>query len=287
MLNNKTSTQIILQIATLTAGFALLYSHTIVKLVNDWSTDDNFSHGFLVPFIAGYMIWHHREHLTRIPIKSGHWGYLLLLGGMLFHIAGNIGAELFIQRVSIILTLMGLTTILFGVEVFKKTLVPLLYLLLMIPIPAIIWNKIAFPLQLFAAELSSDIISMIGITVLREGNILHLANTTLEVVDACSGLRSLMSMLALSAAFAYISSMKNTGKWILFFSAIPIAIAVNIIRLTVTAILSRYVGPETAQGFMHDVSGFAIFFVALILLYLTQTLLGRMKFFTDRQDLQD
>lgn len=273
MVNKKIPAPIILQIATLIAAFALLYHHTIVKLVNDWSTDDNFSHGFLVPIIAGYMIWHYRERLARISIQSSYWGYLLLLGGMLFHIAGNIGAELFIQRFSIILTLMGLTAILFGVDVLKKTLVPLLYLLLMIPIPAIIWNKIAFPLQLFAAKLSSEFITFIGITVLREGNILHLANTTLEVVDACSGLRSLMSMLALSAAFAYISSMKNTGKWILFLSAVPIAIAVNIIRLTVTAMMAKYIGAEAAQGFLHDISGFIIFFVALILLYATQTLL--------------
>ncbi|WP_372683953.1 exosortase/archaeosortase family protein [Desulfosarcina sp.] len=268
----------ILQIATLTAGFALLYHHTIFKLVIDWSADDNFSHGFLVPIIAGYMIWHYRERLLRVAVESSYWGYLLLLGGMLFHIAGNIGAELFVQRLSIILTLMGLTSILFGLEVLKIILVPLLYLLLMIPIPAIIWNQIAFPMQLFAAKLSSDAITMVGIAVLREGNILHLANTSLEVVDACSGLRSLMSMLALSTAFAYISSLKNTGKWILFLSAFPIAIIVNVFRLTITAIMAKVIGPETAQGFLHDMSGLIIFFVALILLYFTQAVLVRIRF---------
>ena len=134
-------------------------------------------------------------------------------------------------------------------------------------------------MQLFAAKLSSDLIAFIGITVLREGNILHLANTTLEVVDACSGLRSLMSMMALSAAFAYLSYMKNSAKWILFFSAFPIAIVVNIVRLTITAIMAKYIGPEAAQGFLHDISGFIIFFVALILLYATQTLLQRFSWF--------
>ena len=280
MWNKRISVQLILQIATLTIAFALLYHHTIAKLVSDWSTDDNFSHGFLVPLIAGYMIWHYRERLGRIEIQPSIWGYLLLAGGMLFHIAGNVGAELFVQRFSIILTLMGLTVIFFGIQVFKHTFVPLIYLLLMIPIPAIIWNKIAFPLQLFAARLSADFITLIGITVLREGNVLHLANTTLEVVDACSGLRSLMSMLALSAAFAYISFMKISAKWILFFSAIPIAIVVNIVRLTVTAMMARYIGPEAAQGFLHDISGFLVFFVALVLLYGTQAALQRIRWFT-------
>ena len=267
----------IVQIGTLTAAFILLYNHTIVKLVKDWSIDDNFSHGFLVPFIAAYMIWHYRERLAAIEIRPSYWGYLLLLGGMAFHIAGNIGAELFVQRCSIIITLMGLIVIMYGTEIFKKTAVPMLYLLLMIPIPAILWNKIAFPLQLFSARLSAGIIGTIGIAVFREGNILHLANTSLEVVDACSGIRSLTSMLALSAAFAYISSMKLSGKWILFLSAVPIAIAVNIVRLTVTAALARYFGPETAQGFLHDMSGFIVFFVALLLLYLTHLLLEKIN----------
>lgn len=273
------SIHFIFQIATLTVGFALLYHHTIAKLVNNWSTDDNFSHGFLVPLIAGYMIWHYRHRLVGYPVQSSTWGYLLLLAGMLLHVAGNIGAELFIQRFSIIITLMGLTAILLGTNILRIIFIPLLYLLLMIPIPAIIWNKIAFPLQLFAAKLSGDLIGMIGITVLREGNILYLANTTLEVVDACSGLRSLMSMLALSAAFAYMSSIRRAGKWVLFLSAFPIAIAVNIVRLTITAIMARYIGPEAAQGFLHDISGFIIFFVALILLYFTQRFLHQIRFF--------
>ncbi len=266
-----------LQILTLCTVFALVYNHTLVKLVKDWSTDDNFSHGFMIPFIAAFILWYNREKIKSAAIGTSKWGYALIVAGMLLHIAGNIGAELFTMRFSIVVTLMGLTLLLFGSEVFKIALVPLCYLIFMIPIPAILWNKIAFPLQLFAARLSGDLIGFIGITVFRDGNILHLANTSLEVVDACSGLRSLTSMLALSAAFACIAALKRSGKWLLFLAAIPIAVIVNIVRLTVTAILAYHIGPETAEGFLHEMSGILVFLVALVLLYFTHVLLAKSR----------
>lgn len=263
------------QIITVAAAFLLLYNHTIIKLAGDWSTDSNFSHGFLVPIIAGYMVWYNREQLNEATIRPSYWGYALLICAMLLHIVSNIGAELFTMRFSMLIAVASLTMIFFGTRIFFKTLVPHCYLLLMIPIPAIIWNKLALPLQLMAAKLSATTISLIGIAVLREGNVLHLANTSLQVVDACSGIRSLTSMLALSAAFAYISPLKSLGKWLLFLSAIPIAIAVNIVRLTSTAVMARYIGPETAQGFLHEMSGMIVFITALILLYLFYTILFR------------
>ena len=268
-----------LQIATLTIAFIIVYSHTITKLIHDWSIDDNFSHGFLVPFIAAFLIWHHREYLNANNYRPNYFGFFVIFLGMALHIAGNIGAELFTMRFSIIITLMGIILVLFGTENFKKTYIPLCYLVLMIPIPAILWNKIAFPLQLFAANLSATVITFIHIPVFREGNILHLSNTSLEVVDACSGLRSLTTMIALSAALAYIIPLKTIGKWILFFSAIPIAVAINILRLTITAMMAKYIGPETAQGFLHEMSGMIMFALGLILLFLTYRLLSWFKIF--------
>lgn len=264
----KIQKHLAIQVLILTGVFAALYSHAISTLIYDWSNNANFSHGFLIPFVAAYMVWHKKETLKTIDIKSSPAGLGVILFGMLCYLAGNIGSELFVMRSSMLITISGMVIYLFGFQMFKAVLVPIFYLIIMIPIPAIIWNKIAFPLQLFAANLSSDMVRLLGIPVLRDGNILHLANTSLEVVDACSGIRSLTSLLALSGAFAFIAPLGNFKKWILFFSAIPIAVVVNIARLTITAVMATYMGAEAAQGFLHEMSGIFVFAVALALVYL-------------------
>lgn len=270
----KAFNSIYFQFALLSVAFAILYHHTILNMATDWFNNDNYSHGILVPVIAAYMIWQRRDELHKLDSNSSYWGLAVMFAGMACFVVGNIGAELFVMRFSMVLTIFGLTLFLFGIPVSRKIAVPILYLILMIPLPAIIWNKIAFPLQLLAAKISANVITVLGITVLRQGNILELSNTTLEVVDACSGLRSLTSLLALSGAFAYIVSLKKVNKWILFIAAVPIAIAVNILRLTVTAIMARYLGPESAQGFLHDFSGLLIFVSALLLLIAVYKLLA-------------
>ena len=264
----KIEKQLVIQILILASAFVLVYSHAIATLIEDWYINPNFSHGFLIPFVAVYMAWHKKDALSAIEKKPSSSGIGVIIFGMLCFLAGTIGSELFVMRSSMIITIAGMVIYLFGVKTFKAVFVPIIYLILMIPLPAIIWNKIAFPLQLFAAHLSSEMIQFIGIPVLREGNILHLANTSLQVVDACSGIRSLTSLLALSGLFAFIASMGVIKKWILFFSAVPIAIVVNIVRLTITAVMATYIGPKAAQGFLHELSGILVFFIAIALVYL-------------------
>ncbi|MDY0131711.1 MAG: exosortase/archaeosortase family protein [Desulforegulaceae bacterium] len=269
----------LIQLVIITVLFCFVFFNTIVNLVKDWSIDDNFSHGFLIPFIFIYMVWFRFDELKQTKIKSSNLGIIIICLGLVCYLAGNLGAEFFVMRVSMITTFAGLIIWFLGVKIFKKVFIPVLYLFLMIPIPSIIWNKLAFPLQLFAASGATSIIQMFGLSVLREGNILHLVNTSLEVVDACSGLRSLTSLLALSGAFAYISPLKNISKWILFFSAIPIAVAVNILRLIITAFAAVYISPETAHGLLHDMAGIVVFGAALCFTYLLYLLLDFIENF--------
>ncbi|MDA3789502.1 MAG: exosortase/archaeosortase family protein [Desulfobacula sp.] len=265
-LNIKKTT--LFQILPLILVFGFLYHKAIAMLILDWSIDPNFSHGFLIPFVALYMVWYKKNEIALISHEPSKTGIFIIILGMLVHIAGNVGSELFLMRFSMIITLSGIIIYYFGFKMFRKVLVPVAYLIIMIPIPSILWNKLAFPLQLFAANISSQSINLLNIPVFREGNILHLANTSLEVVDACSGLRSLTSLIALTGVFAFLAPLGIFKKWILFFSAIPIAVAVNVIRLTITGAMAAWIGPETAQGFLHDMSGLIIFGAALILVYI-------------------
>lgn len=243
----------------LLAALVGLYYPVLTYLVHDWSTNDNYSHGFFIPLISGYMVYALREELGCIAVRPANWGLIVLLAGLGQLYVARVGSEYFLQRTSLILVLLGLALFLWGWELTKKLLLPIGYLLFMVPIPAIIWNKIAFPMQLFSSAVTERVIQAIGLPVFREGNVLHLAQTTLEVVDACSGLRSLTTMFALAAALAWFSDFATWKKWLLFFAAAPVAIFANIVRLTATAGLASVYGEKVAQGFLHDFSGLFTF----------------------------
>ncbi len=265
----------ILYIALLFFAFIFLYGKIFVGLIKVWSENDNYSHGFFIPFISIYMIYTIRQELLKIPLSPKNWGLLFLVAGLVQLILGVTGSEFFLQRTSMIPVLLGEVIFLCGWMYAKKILVPICYLIFMIPLPAIIWNKIAFPLQLFSSNLTEKVVHAMNIPIYREGNVLHLAQTTLEVVDACSGLRSLTTMFALSAAIAWFADYSLPRKWLLFFMAVPIALLANIIRLSATAILASKYGASVAQGFLHEFSGFVTFFLGLVMLIGMSVLLGR------------
>jgi exosortase len=261
---------------TVLIGVFALYFPFLVKLVGDWGTNEDYSHGYFIPFLSAYFIYCQRNELRELQVKPNSWGLVLVALGLVQLLVAKIGSEFFLQRTSLIPVILGLILYLLGWQFFKKLFFPILYLVFMIPLPAIIWNKIAFPMQLFASSITESVVYAIGLPIYREGNVLHLSETTLEVVAACSGLRSLMTMFALSGALAFLSILTSWRKWILFFSAAPIATIANIIRLSSTAVLASFFGSDVAHGFLHDFSGLVVFILGLAMLLSVNALLNRV-----------
>jgi exosortase len=258
-------------------GLALfaLYFPFVTTLAADWGRNDDYSHGYFIPVLSCYFIYAIRDKLYNIPRVPNNFGLVLIIFGLAQLTIAKIGSEFFLQRTSLIVCLFGIVLFFFGWQYFKKLFFPIGYLFFMVPIPAIIWNKISFPMQLFSSQLTEHVVRFIGIPIFREGNVIHLAQTTLEVVAACSGLRSLLTMFALSAALAILSTLSTSKRLLLFVSAVPIAIFANIFRLTTTAILATQMGAAAAHGFLHEMSGILVFLLGLALLMQVNWLLGR------------
>ena len=260
------SKQAIISLAIIFSSLIVLYFPILQLLAQDWDTNDNYSHGYFIPLLSVYMIYSCKDAMKDIPVTTNITGLFILILGFVQLILGNAGSEFFLQRTSLIPVLAGIVLFCLGTQFFKKLYLPILYLIFMVPLPAIIWNKIAFPMQLFGSFLTEQVVTLMGIPLFREGNVLHLSNTTLEVVGACSGLRSLTTLFALSGVFAILSSHSTLHKWILFLAAAPIAIFANIVRLSATALLASRYGGDIAQGFLHDFSGLVVFAVGIVLL---------------------
>jgi len=251
----------------LLVSFAILYRNVIAKLVFDWGHDDNYSHGFLIVPIALYFAWERRERLLGAVRKPSSVGLIVLLGSLVTLFAGVLGAELFLTRVSIIGVIAGGVLYVLGWQHLRILTLPIAFLLLMIPIPAIIFNQIAFPLQLQASRFGETALTLWNIPVLREGNVIVLANTTLEVAEACSGIRSLVSLLTLGIIYSYFSDDRQWVRVAVTLSTIPIAIVSNGLRVAGIGVAAHYYGGEVATGVLHTFSGWVLFVVAFVLLF--------------------
>jgi exosortase A len=266
-----------LKISIIIACLVLLYSRIVQWLVFDWIHMADFSHGFLIPIVSLYFVYERRKQLSSLSASS-HWGGLgLLVIGILIYLIGNLATELFTMRFSLLVVLGGIILFLLGKEFFETLLFPLAFLILMIPIPSVLMDRVTFPMQLFASKVAAGSLDLMGIPVLREGNIIQLANTSLEVAEACSGIRSLISLFALSVVFAYFSQNKTWKRIVLVLSTFPIAIIANAARVTGTGILAHHYGSQVAQGFFHGFSGWILFVVAFVCLFVVGALLTKMK----------
>ena len=291
------------------SALIFVYASVLIKLSHDWWVDENYSHGLLIPFVIAYILWAEKDKLRQVRHKpSMLWGGAAILLALFALWTGVAGAELFMQRTSLVLILAGVTIYFWGGSVLRLVWVPLILLLLAIPIPTIVFNKLAFPLQLFASRSAVWSMRFFDIPVLRQGNVIELMplnsleTKKLEVVEACSGIRSLMTLMTLAVVFAYFSypppsnasgenpersrkhrlfrSLRTWGLWrstLVVLSAVPIAIFTNALRVSGTGILARFYGTKVADGFFHSFSGWVIYIAAFLLLFAFGWVLDRLR----------
>lgn len=268
----------------LAAGLLWTYGPVLSGLVRQWSADDNYSHGFFVLPLAAYFAWERREPLARAVRQPSVAGLAIILLSLILFVAGTFGAELFLTRVSLIGVLAGAILFIWGREHFRVLLFPIAFLLLMVPLPAIIFNQIAFPLQLLTSQAGESVIAAAGIPVLREGNVLHLPARTLEVAEACSGIRSLVSLITLGIVLGYFTEPRIPARIAIALAAIPIAIVANAARVAGTGLVAEWISPAAADGFFHSFSGWLVFVVAFAGLLLFQRMLAVVRGWTPRAD---
>ena len=257
------------------AALVIVYWSVLIGLVDAWSHDDNYSHGFFIVPLALYFAWERRQAIAAAPVRPSLLGAIVVAVSLFLLVAGLLGAELFLSRVSIIGTIAGTILFLFGWPMLRIVFFPLAFLLLMIPLPAIVFNKIAFPLQLLASNVGEYTISSLDIPILREGNVLILANATLEVAEACSGIRSLVSLFTLGLVFGYFVDQRVWVRAIIALSAIPVAILANGLRVASAGVAAHNFGTAGVEGLFHEFSGWVVFVIAFLMMFALQRVLQR------------
>ena len=245
------------------SGLLLLcYAPVLWALVKHWNSDADMGHGFFVPVIAAFIAWQRKDELLAKPPVPNWWGLAIVLYGALQLYIATLGAELFLARTAFVISIIGMVLLMGGTRYLRILAFPLFLLFFMVPIPAIVYNKITLPLQFLASQVATEALDLLSVPVVREGNVLHLAETSLSVVEACSGIRSLLSLTFLSLVYGFFFETRTWVRVVLFIATIPIAIVANASRVTMTGLLWEY-KKELAEGFFHSAEGWVIFMVAL------------------------
>jgi exosortase len=244
---------------------ALAFGPVLSALCYQWQNDEDMGHGFFVPLIAGYALWERKQELLALPRGGSRWGLLVIAAGILQLWVGTLGAEIFLQRTSFLVTLVGLVLLHTGFAGLRIVAFPMLLLAFMVPIPGIAYKQVTFPLQLLASRLAEAALGAMGYLVIRDGNVLELAGQTLSVVEACSGIRALLSLAFFSLAYSYLFDTHPWMRWLLLAASVPVAVAANALRVVVTGVMGEY-DPRLAQGFYHTFSGWLLFVLAVVML---------------------
>lgn len=254
----------------------LCYRPVLDNVTHQWQSDEDMAHGIFVPFISGFILWERREQLAGIPVEPGRLGWAILALGGLLALTGTLGAEIFLQRVAMVTSLIGVIVAFCGPRLSRAMAFPLFLLFFMLPLPGVLYKQITFPLQMLASRLAESMLEISGYLVMRQGNVLDLAGQQISVVEACSGVRALFSLSFFSLAYGYLFSPAGWQRWLLFAATIPVAIFVNAFRVYLTGVLGE-INIEYAQGFYHSLSGLLVLALALLMLIGVHLFLTRIS----------
>jgi exosortase len=255
----------LLKAASVCLLLCLIYWQSVIRLVSDWLNDSGASFGILIPPLALYVAWLLKARTLAKPVRESNIGIGAVAAGLMMFVAGQLGAEFFVTRVSLVVVLAGLVWTFQGWERLKTQTFPFILLLTAIPLPALVYTPVAIPLQLFASNVATRIIQSLGYTVYRDGNIIELPNISLGVAEACSGLSSLSSLIVAALLVGFLQCRRGITKVLLLVLAIPLAIGVNVLRIAGTALMAVH-HEELALGFYHSFAGWLMFVVSFLLL---------------------
>ncbi len=255
------------------AALALLvcYASTLRGMFNQWWNDEDMSHGFAVPLVIAWIVWRERARFLTLPVAPTWWGFPLLLGAAAMQAISSLGLGLFASAVAFLVSAVGIILCLGGFGFLRVWAFPAALSLFMLPKLAIVYNQTTLPLQLLASRLASGTLSNLGFRVVREGVILDVAGHKVSVVEACSGVRYLLSLAFIAVVFAYLADVKPWMRWALLFAAVPIAIVANAIRVAVAAAV-----PAFDSGTPHEAAGWCVFVLCLVLIFLVHRLFNSL-----------
>jgi len=255
-------------LAILAAGIGVIYGGVVAGLWTDWWHDENYAHGVLVVPAVCWLIWRQRTALAAMPRTPSANGAFIVALSLGVFLVGQAAAEFFLIRLSLVGVLAGTVVQLLGWRQLRAVRVPVLLFILAIPLPVLVLNQLAFPLQLLASRFGVAMLSWIDIPVVREGNVILLQHATLEVAEACSGVRSLISILTLALVYGSLTAQRRAVRLAIVAAAVPIVLLANGLRVAGAGIAAHVYGAGAASGFLHTFSGW-IFFGGSVALLLT------------------
>ena len=258
---------VLMKIGVVAAVTCILFAAVLADMAHDWWTQPALSQGMLLPPLALYIAWIYRRQTLSHPAIPDNRGLLLTALACLTFLLGRLASEFFLMRFSFVILVAGLIWTFWGLPRLRTLVFPMLLLATMVPLPVMLYNSLAAPLQLLASDFATRIAQALGVSVFRDGNVIQLAGTSLGVEEACSGLNSLSALIVGSILLGFLMCSRPLARLALFILAIPLAIAVNVVRVAGTAVIADY-NQEFAEGFYHSFSGWLVFVTGFGTLYL-------------------